>query len=111
MANFPLTDTLRILRPSLTYFAKMKERLVWYDSLAGQYYMVLFIISCRIKVDISVKNIELQTTKTIMMIKLTMSWQQKSDLTQKDPATCARNFEHTDIEQQDTRTTFGFGSI
>ena len=49
---------LRILRSSLTYFAKMQERLVWYDLSAGLSYMVLFIISCRIKVDISVEYIE-----------------------------------------------------
>ena len=49
---------LRILRSSLTFFAKIQERLVWYDLSAGQSYMVLFIISCRIKVDISVENIE-----------------------------------------------------
>ena len=40
-----------------------------------------------------------------------MSWQQNSDLIQKDPVTCVRNFELTDSEQQDTRTTFGFGAI
>ena len=27
------------------------------------------------------------------------------------PCTCVRNFELTDSEQQDTRTTFGFGAI
>ena len=58
-------------------------------------YMVLLIVSSRNKMVTSFENIGQTCRKDYTDYEIeNMTWQRKSDLIQKDPVTCATNFDH-----------------